>query len=82
VTNEETLAERLYNRVFIPLLVFAVGFGSCRLGYDTGVSITLDEDTTRSENAKCALRGLVLLRGQLGEFVCVVPGSERGRRKP
>jgi hypothetical protein len=34
------------------------------------------------ENSKCSLRGLVLLRGQLGEYVCVVPGSERGRRKP
>jgi hypothetical protein len=42
----------------------------------------LEAATTRTENSKCALRGLVLLRGQLGEFVCVVPGSERGRRKP
>lgn len=36
----------------------------------------------RTENDKCALRGLVLLRGQQGEFVCVVPGSERTRVKP
>jgi hypothetical protein len=36
----------------------------------------------RTENEKCALRGLVLLRGQMGEYVCVVPGSERHRSKP
>jgi hypothetical protein len=41
-----------------------------------------DHERTVQENDKCALRGLVLLRGQLGEYVCVVPGSERGRRRP
>jgi hypothetical protein len=55
---------------------------TCGTGKRWGREQAWDHERTVQENAKCALRGLVLLRGQLGEFVCVTPGSERGRRKP
>lgn len=69
------------------LLIFVGVFCMTTLvikGCDTAYDIGRDEwfRGQEHENEKCALRGLVLLRGQLGEYVCVVPGSERGRRKP
>jgi hypothetical protein len=68
------------------VLFVAVAIASLALAYLVGhVDATRsawDRHTTEIENAKCSLRGLQLLRGQLGEYVCVMPGSERGRRKP
>lgn len=66
------------------LLLAAAGLllTTCGKGKDWGREEAWDHSRTVIENEKCALRGLVLLRGQLGEFVCVRPGSERTRVKP
>jgi hypothetical protein len=61
----------------IPIFAFA-GLWS---GMRRGKIDAWDATTTAIENDRCALRGLVLLRGQAGEFVCVQPGAEKYRGK-
>jgi hypothetical protein len=71
-----------FDRWFWPVLFWIQVAAQLGLSFGRAAQKRDDDAAERAENSKCALRGLVLLRGQLGEYVCVTPGSERGRRKP
>ena len=75
------LAFDLFGGFLLVLVACGIGLSSC-LGVRAGRDMFLDPERTAAENDKCSLQGGVLLCGQLGEFVCVKPGSEKWRRKP
>jgi hypothetical protein len=60
--------------------LMATGGCAYDCGRDSGKAAAAAEGQTRIENDKCALQGGELFRGQMGEFVCVKPGSVKWRR--